>query len=208
MSDCTIGRFDYRALADFAFGDGDAGVVEALEQAMIAVADAVAHGSCVEDATFGLSSAPSDPALSPAVPLSPAGNLVRDPASFKDAYVAFSEGLDSANDVYEKDAYMRVCKGVPMPDREALMDSLAKRLEGVLEPVRPLLRQDAWPTGGDAAGSGSSTPSRRSPSPRSPTATLATSTSRHGPSSRAIFAISLSAWQLLRTRSSVGPGAS
>lgn len=148
MSDCTIGRFDYRALADFAFGDGDAGVVEALEQAMIAVADAVAHGSCVEDATFGLSSAPSDPALSPAVPLSPAGNLVRDPASFKDAYVAFSEGLDSANDVYEKDAYMRVCKGVPMPDREALMDSLAKRLEGVLEPVRPLLRQDAWPTGG------------------------------------------------------------
>lgn len=88
------------------------------------------------------------PALSPARPLPPAGDLVRDPASFKDAYVAFSEGLDSANEVYEKDAYMRVCKGVPMPDREALMDSLAKRLEGVFEPVRPLLRQDAWPTGG------------------------------------------------------------
>lgn len=80
--------------------------------------------------------------------LPPAQDLVRDPASHPNAYVSFSEGLDSADNVFERGHHMHVRKGVPMPDREALMASVAAALDGIMEPVAPLDRQDAWPEDG------------------------------------------------------------
>ncbi len=86
-------------------------------------------------------------ALGPEV-LPPAQDLVRNPAAYGNAFLTFAEGLDSANKVFESGHHMRLGKGVPMVDRESLMESLSEALEGVLEPVEPIDRQERWPGDG------------------------------------------------------------